>query len=135
MPFSLAVAVGCRPHNILHMTDQEPMLALMHRNIALNNLTDRVAASVYGWGSDTLPVAAPPDVLLAADCAYFEPAFPLLEASLHALIGPNTICYFSFKKRRRADLRFMNGLKKHFRVEPIVDDHYRETYTRENIFL
>jgi hypothetical protein len=131
----LAVAVGCRPLDVVHITDQEPMLELMQHNITLNKLEDRVIASVYSWGDSDQPPVPQPDVLLAADCVYFEPAFPLLQQSLKALIGPQTTCYFCFKKRRRADLRFMNAVHKQFAVESVVDDPARETYARENIFL
>jgi hypothetical protein len=131
----LAVAVGCRPLDVVHITDQEPMLELMQHNITLNKLEDRVIASVYSWGDSDQPPVPQPDVLLAADCVYFEPAFPLLQQSLKALIGPQTTCYFCFKKRRRADLRFMNAVHKQFAVESVVDDPDRENYARENIFL
>ena len=109
---SLAIAVGCEPQKIVHITDQEQMLDLMQQNTALNNLKDTVAASIFNWGqSDLPPVPAYPDVLLAADCVYFEPAFPLLQQTLQDLIGPGTTCYFCFKKRRRADLHFMKATK------------------------
>ena len=131
----LAIALGCKPQNV-HITDQEPMLALMRRNIALNKLEDKVAASVYNWGEACPhPVPAHPDVVLAADCVYFEPAFPLLQATLQDLIGPNTTCYFCFKRRRRADVHFVKAIKKKFVVEVIEDDPDREAYARENIFL
>lgn len=59
--------MGCRPDNVVHITDQEPMLALMQENIALNDLHAKVEATVYDWGAnrpDTVP--AHPDVILAA---------------------------------------------------------------------
>ena len=133
----LAVAVvGCRPYSVVHITDQEQMLDLMQQNIALNNVDDKVAAHVFDWG-DPRPALVPahPDVILAADCVYFEPAFPLLQQTLQDLIGPRTTCYFCFKRRRRADLHFMKAVKKNFLAEPVEDDPDREAYSRENIFL
>lgn len=129
--------MGCRPHPpLVHITDQEAMLALMKRNIELNRLEDTATASVYNWGEGAVsPVSGYADVLLAADCVYFEPAFPLLQESLKALIGPQTTCYFCFKKRRRADLRFMTAVNKLFVVETVTDDPDRDVYGRENIFL
>ncbi len=109
------------------------MLALMKHNISLNHLEDHVVASVYNWAD--IPFPDSPDVLLAADCVYFEPAFPLLQQSLLALIGPNTVCYFCFKKRRKADLRFMTAINKQLAVEPVEDDPDAAVYRRENIFL
>jgi predicted nicotinamide N-methyase len=112
------------------------MYDLMKRNIALNNLTSRVSASIYDWGTPS-PSNLPshPDIILAADCVYFEPAFPLLQQTLKDIIGENTVCYFCFKKRRRADLTFMKTARKMFDVKVVEDDPDKEVYGRESIFL
>nr|XP_023907905.1 protein-lysine N-methyltransferase EFM6-like [Quercus suber] len=113
------------------------MLALMQRNVHLNGLeADQVRASVLNWGEDC-PVSVPadPDVILAADCVYFEPAFPLLLQTLQMLIGPKTICFFCFKKRRRADMQFMKAARKSFVIQDVEDDPDRDVYKRENITL
>jgi predicted nicotinamide N-methyase len=133
----LAVARGCvvGPSPI-YLTDQEPMLPLMETNIKLNNLSPLVKAMVLNWG-EPLPDNIPshPAVILAADCVYFEPAFPLLITTLQELIGPDSVCYFCFKRRRRADLRFLKLAKKIFDISEIQDDPDAESYKRENIFL
>jgi hypothetical protein len=135
-PLSLAVALGCRTNTTLHITDQEPMFDLMQRNIALNDLNLRVVASIYDWGAPTpSQLLTHPDIILAADCVYFEPAFPLLQQTLKDLIGENTVCYFCFKKRRRADLQFMKVARKMFDVKKVDDDPDREVYTRKGLFL
>ncbi|KAL5120102.1 Protein-lysine N-methyltransferase efm6 [Pleosporales sp. CAS-2024a] len=131
----LAVAMGCKTDRPLHMTDQEPMLELMKRNIALNRLESRATASIYNWGASKPSQLPPPDIILAADCVYFEPAFPLLQQTLSDLIGDNTVCYFCFKKRRRADLQFIKVAKKMFDVKQVDDDPDKEIYSRENLFL
>jgi hypothetical protein len=115
----------------------DAMLDLMQTNIALNDLGDKVKAVVYAWGT-AAPAALPPhpDVVLAADCVYFEPAFPLLQQTLRDLIGPHTVCYFCFKRRRRADMHFLKAVKKLFVVEDVSsDDPDQPSYARENIFL
>lgn len=132
----LAVAIGCNTTTTLHVTDQEPMFELMKQNIALNGLESCVEASIYDWGTPTpsqLPIH--PDIILAADCVYFEPAFPLLQQTLKDLIGKNTVCYFCFKRRRRADLTFTKTARKLFEVEVVDDDPDKEIYTREKLFL
>jgi hypothetical protein len=112
------------------------MFDLMKRNISLNNLDSRVSASIYDWGSaPPSDIPSHPDVILAADCVYFEPAFPLLQKTLQDLIGEETVCYFCFKKRRRADLQFMKVARKMFKVEEVGDDPDREVYSRQSIFL
>lgn len=133
----LAVALGCEVDGAqLHITDQEPMFELMKQNIKLNGLEEKVVASIYDWGTPT-PSHLPqkPDIILAADCVYFEPAFPLLQQTLRDLIGEKTICYFCFKRRRRADLTFMKTARKMFNVEEVVDDPDKEVYSREKLFL
>ncbi|KAI9873775.1 MAG: hypothetical protein M1830_010616 [Pleopsidium flavum] len=132
----LAVALGCTVGRPLYITDQKPMLALMRQNLALNNLQDTVVAEILDWG-DAVPPTLPkcPDVILAADCVYFEPAFHLLQVTLFELIGPETVCYFCFKKRRRADLQFLKKARKMFEMREIEDDLGSEEYSRENIFL
>jgi hypothetical protein len=112
------------------------MLALMEKNIDLNELQDTVKATVYDWGSPP-PASIPlePDIILAADCVYFEPAFPLLLETLKDLIGEKTTCYFCFKKRRRADLHFIKSLKKTLTVVEVDDDPDKVLYSRDSIFL
>ncbi|KAK6380803.1 Protein-lysine N-methyltransferase efm6 [Exophiala oligosperma] len=136
----LAVALGCEVDSDkpIYITDQVPMFALMQKNIALNNLRGRVRAEVYDWGTpppaSVLAHGEYPDIVLAADCVYFEPAFPLLQSTLEDLIGPSTTCYFCFKKRRKADMRFIRAMMKKFAAEQIQYDG-REGDQREGIFL
>ena len=77
-----------------------------------------------------------PSVVLAADCVYFEPAFPLLLTTLASLLelNPSAIIYFCFKKRRRADMQFLAKAMKKFRVTELMDED-REVFRRESIFL
>lgn len=129
------MAVGCRPLHGVLITDQRQMLPLMQRNIELNGLKN-VKPCVYDWG-DARPETVPahPDVVLGADLVYFEPAFPLLLRTLQDLIGPQTVCYFCFKKRRRADMQFVKTARKLFDVHAVEDDQDSKVYARENIFL
>lgn len=136
----LAVALGCEMDagQKIYITDQMPMLALMKKNILLNKLDDKVEAMIYDWGTPPPPelVTATqwPDVVLAADCVYFEPAFPLLLQTLTDLIGPHTTCFFCFKKRRKADMRFIREMVKRFAVTPVEYDD-KEQDQRQGIFL
>jgi hypothetical protein len=133
--YSLAVALGCKITTTLHITDQETMFNLMKQNIVLNNLESKASASIYDWGTEAPPsLPNHPDVILAADCVYFEPAFPLLQQTLRDLIGEKTVCYFCFKKRRRADLQFVKVAKRMFDVVEI-EDVDKGVYSREGLFL
>lgn len=77
-----------------------------------------------------------PNIILAADCVYFEPAFPLLLATLEELLAlcDDTVVYFCFKKRRKADMHFMKNAKKKFLVQEI-EDIDRATFSRQGLFL
>ncbi|KAJ9164687.1 Protein-lysine N-methyltransferase EFM6 [Coniochaeta hoffmannii] len=134
----LAVASGCKVDAPMYITDQLEMEALMQRNIALNGLQDRVRSIILNWG-EPLPqvvVDFKPDTILAADCVYFEPAFPLLLQTLGDLLTlcPSATIYFCFKKRRRADMHFLAKAKKTFKVVEIEDSE-RPTFSREGLFL
>lgn len=133
----LAVAGGCSGFQVpIHITDQVVMLELMEQNISLNSMQESIRATVYDWGEPTpLGLPSQPDILLAADCVYYEPAFPLLHKTLLDLIGPQTVCYFCFKKRRRADMNCIKTIKKTFDVAEVPDDPDMEIYRKESIFL
>jgi len=112
------------------------MLALMQTNITLNSLDSLVQAAIYDWGeAPPANVSKHPDIVLAAECVYFEPAFPLLQKTLQDLIGENTVCYFCFKKRRRADMHFVKKMKKMFDVKVVDDDPDKVVWERENLFM
>lgn len=88
---------------------------------------------------DPLPsvvIDAPPTHILAADCVYFEPAFPLLLATLSALLrlNPTATIFFCFKRRRRADIQFMKKAKKMFMVQEIEDED-KAVWERDRLFL
>lgn len=79
-----------------------------------------------------------PEIILAADCCYFEPAFPLLLDTLEELLSnkEGATCYFCFKKRRKADMGFVKMARKRFDVkEAGKDDPERGVWQREGIFL
>ncbi|CAJ2503283.1 Uu.00g106770.m01.CDS01 [Anthostomella pinea] len=134
----LAVATGCAIGNPLFITDQEDMYPLIQQNIGLNDLGGKVKPAVLNWGEPLAPdiVAFKPDVVLAADCVYFEPAFPLLLTTLTYLLTlcPSATIYFSFKKRRRADMQFFKKARKAFNITEAEDEN-RTIFNRQGLFL
>jgi len=131
---AIALALGQSSNAHIEITDQIQLHSLMEHNIKVNHIAPEfVSASVLDWGEAS--IHKQPDVLLAADCVYFEPAFPLLLQTMKQLIGGNTVCYFCFKKRRNADLHFVKDLRKSFRVEDVMDDPDRGIWSRERLFL
>ena len=122
------------------LTDTPPMLPLLRHNISLNSsfTSTSIQAFPLSWGEPLPSNLAPPDIILAADCCYFEPAFPLLLETLEQLLRSKegSICYFCFKKRRKADLGFVRMAKKRFDVrEGGLEDPEREVWQREGVFL
>lgn len=101
------------------------------KNIYLNEdnirKTTLVLPTQLKWG-EPLPTGVPkhPDILLAADCCYIEASFPLLLSTMKALIGKQTICFFCYKKRRRADKEMICLLTKEFAVVEIEGEWQRE---------
>ncbi|KAF1987871.1 hypothetical protein K402DRAFT_392160 [Aulographum hederae CBS 113979] len=121
----------------IYITDQLPMHALMLANITLNAPLNHIHAVTYNWGTPPPPsLPSTPSLVLAADCVYFEPAFPLLLATLGDLLASEeTVCYFCFKRRRRADLGFVRMARKRFGVEEVGDDGEFGVWRREKLFL
>lgn len=117
------------------ITDQAPLLDIMTKNVRLNSLEGNIEVAELNWG-EPIPTNLPskPDIILAADCVYFEPAFPLLVQTLADLSDTSTHILFCYKKRRKADKRFFSLLKKKFSWEE-VDDPNRRIYNREAITL
>ncbi|KAJ7047670.1 putative methyltransferase-domain-containing protein [Mycena alexandri] len=117
------------------LTDQAPLIKIMGENVQINKLSHLCAVWELNWG-DPIPAAIPrPDIILAADCVYFEPAFPLLVQTLCDLVDEDTEVLFCYKKRRKADKRFFTLLKKKFKWSDVPDDPARTTYSRESISL
>ena len=105
---------------IKNLCANSPLLSIMNRNIRLNGLEGSVAVAELNWlvisllpkaskrgpeirsRGSPIPANIPrPDIILAADCVYFEPAFPLLVQTLSDLSGSATDVLFCYKKRRK----------------------------------
>ena len=132
---SLAIALHLRSSEItnrIFITDGlDVLIPLIRYNTSLNNshILDKtsVQAARLSWGED-LPDCIPskPDVIFAADCCYLEESFPLLLKTLKGLIGEESVCYFCYKKRRRADREMIRLLKKVFTVVEVQGKWQRE---------
>ncbi|KAK1922927.1 putative methyltransferase-domain-containing protein [Papiliotrema laurentii] len=121
------------------VTDQVQLIDLMQRNIAHNGVSANVHVGELNWGEEITGMPKQVDIVLAADCVYFEPAFPLLVQTLCDLapVGDGPEILFCWKKRRKADKRFFTMLKKHFDSKPVEDDRpgEKERYTRDGVSL
>lgn len=50
-------------------------------------------------------------------------------------MGPDAVCYFCFKKRRRADMNFVKMARKVFDLRDVEDDAEKEIWGREGVHL
>jgi Lysine methyltransferase len=110
-------SIGCYNH-CQHL--DRPLLDIMCRNVKLNNLESSVTVSELNWsascfgkirkalfmslisrGSPLTTDIPRPNLILAADCVYFEPAFALLVQTLSDLVDTTTEVLFCYKKRRK----------------------------------
>lgn len=142
----LAISIGLSDPSLgrhgasVTVTDIPAMLPLINANIALNPTKISVQSLPLSWG-EPLPAdqsLKAPNIILAADCCYYEPAFPLLLDTLDELLGQaSDVCaYFCFKKRRKADLGFLKMARKRLDVrDGGLDDPKRKVWQREGIFL
>jgi hypothetical protein len=98
---------------VVYITDQQNMVDIMSANINLNSAISSIVAAELDWlllicfqannRAATIPEhLASPDIVLAADCVYFEPAFPLLQDVLRKLAPTAEVdVYMAYKKRRK----------------------------------
>eukprot|EP00158_Paraphelidium_tribonemae_P007321 Partr_v1_DN28199_c1_g1_i1_m55339 putative Putative methyltransferase len=57
-----------------------------------------------------------PDIILISDCVYLETAFEALLTTLECLMNAETVCWMSYTRRRHAERRFFQNLRKQFVV-------------------
>lgn len=67
--------------------------------------------------------------MLTAESLSVESNVPLLTATMEALMGNDTVCYFCYKKRRRADKAMIRKLSKLFEVDEIKE------WEKDGVFL
>ncbi|KAI8088839.1 putative methyltransferase-domain-containing protein [Halteromyces radiatus] len=130
----LAMAKACPSLAHMELTDQIPMMSLLHDNILLNQLQDKVSASVLNWGEPTDHTV---DIVFASDCVYLEVAFqPLVDTLVMLTENNNNVqIYMSYRKRRKADKRFFGLARKQFNIIDIMDDPERPVYSRQGLHL
>jgi len=120
------------------ITDQRVLLPIMTSNVELNDLSPLVQAEELNWGEPLPTYARELDVILAADCVYYEPAYPLLIQTLRDLCttNPGVEILFCYRQRRKADKKvFLPMLKKAFTVREVTDDQNKAAYSQKGVCL
>jgi predicted nicotinamide N-methyase len=133
-------SVPSTPHiNQLILTDMDFLCPLMIENVQKNDLNNyllsaQISVKPLLWGCENLPsprtltASASSkttitdynlDIVLISDCVYLETCFDILLETMDALIGAHTVCFMSYKKRRRAEKQFFIKLRKLFDVHTV----------------
>ena len=110
----------------------DALVPMLQQNISLNFPPEEssdisINSHQFSWGeppNPTLPLE--PDVVLAADCSYLEQSFRPLLMTLTDLMGPETVLWFCYEKRRRRDRDCLKMLSKAFSVLPVSGDWERD---------
>jgi predicted nicotinamide N-methyase len=107
----------------LVLTDLGILCPLMEKNVEANDMKKElhrnfIQVQALPWGVKPCPVRNH-DVVLISDCVYLEACFEPLIDTLKDLVTHDTICWMSYKRRRRAEKRFFAMLRKHFNVEQV----------------
>ena len=130
---------------VITMSDLDFLVPLMQENMTRNGYScDDGWFNVVAlpWG-EPIPHLPQPDlqvplkrVILISDCVYLEPLFePLLYTLEQLITDPDTVCWMSYKRRRRAERIFFKKLNKLFNVRVVSDDSVYAQFQRDRLFL
>lgn len=108
------------------LTDLPDVVEHLNESIALNTdlLGDRVTAAPLSWGSNdwSNPMFEGCDLVLAADCVYWEELFePLVDTLVH-LTNSGAIVLMAHVRRWKKDAKFFKLCQKRLTVEKIHEE-------------
>lgn len=121
------------------LTDTRAVLPLLVENISLNFPNDnRIRGQELVWGSDVKDWGinlSKINIVFGADVVYEEKCFSSLKETLDAIAGlnNNTIFFLAYVRRRRAEKKFWNMIKKRFIVQTVIDDPDRDLYCNSKL--
>ncbi|XP_042884059.1 protein-lysine methyltransferase METTL21D-like [Penaeus japonicus] len=125
------------------ITDLPEFLSLMEKNITENGerLGCPVEARELSWGNEEqIRGFHEPDVVLVADCIYYEQSLEPLVSTLHKLCGPDTTVLLSYEERTTGNKpqlqrKFFEMMDEHFRSEKIALEEQHELFRCEDIHI
>jgi len=106
------------------LTDREPLIPLITKNVQLNNLSHKVKVCALEWGEDVSSLNPPFDIVLMSDvvAVTYSEAYPLLLQTLLAITSPSTLILLAYEKRDFKDLKFFQMLlQNNFKYNKIPD--------------
>jgi len=103
-------------------------------------LTGTFVAKSLKWGQDVSAFQPSPDLLLVADCIYYEESLEPLVATLCDLSDINTTVLISYEERTTGnkpmlEKKFHQLVKEHFTVEEIPEEQQDPVYRSPDIHL
>mmetsp|Transcript_35078 Transcript_35078/g.56745 ORF Transcript_35078/g.56745 Transcript_35078/m.56745 type:complete len:231 (+) Transcript_35078:30-722(+) len=124
------------------LTDREPVVSFMERNISLNGLSKLAVARALSWGDECSEIieltGGRPSLILAADVLYLEAEFSPLLKTLVDLCGPNTTILLANETRRASsEAKFLRMASERFVVSHIAidEDTIQTTEVPKNFIL
>lgn len=134
------VAATLGAHVIL--TDLDDLQDLLKKNIGVNQtlITGSATAKVLKWGENTTDFLPPPDIILMADCIYYEQSVEPLVNTLKALSGVDTCVICCYEQRTEGvnpvvERMFFELLLQHFKSEEIPQDKQDPEFNSPDIRL
>jgi predicted nicotinamide N-methyase len=117
------------------LTDTETLIPLLRENVSSNFPKDpRIKCQKLIWGTDSgdwgLDLGKF-NVVFGADVVYDERCFDALKETLGVIAdrNENSFLFIAYVRRRRAEKRFWNSMKKRFKVQNvIINDPERHLY-------
>ncbi|XP_063040065.1 protein-lysine methyltransferase METTL21D [Engraulis encrasicolus] len=124
------------------LTDLEDLQALLKKNINVNQslISGSATAKVLKWGENASDFLPPPDMILMADCIYYEQSVGPLVDTLKTLAGPDTCVLCCYEQRTEGvnpemERRFFELLLQHFSSEEIPAEQQDPEYNSPDIHL
>jgi len=134
------IAAACGAH--VCCTDLPAVVPLIELNRDINQhmITGSFKASPLKWGQDVSAFQPSPDLLLVADCIYYEESLVPLVTTLCDLSDANTTVLISYEERTTGnkplvEKKFHELVREHFTVEEIPEDQQDPVYHSPDINL
>ncbi|CAH1772923.1 unnamed protein product [Owenia fusiformis] len=138
---AVGIQAACLGGNVT-ITDLKEFLPLMDLNIKNNaeNITGTVVAKELKWGEDISSFKSPVDILLLADCIYYEESLEPLVQTIEDLSGPETMVLCCYEERTTGNKpmlqkKFFQLINKAFTTEEIPQEKQDPHYRSEDIHI
>ncbi|CAH3130539.1 unnamed protein product [Porites lobata] len=123
-------------------TDLPTVVPLIESNRQINQhlITGSFTANSLEWGQDVSTFQPTPDIILVADCIYYEESLFPLVVTLCDLSDANTTVLICYEERTTGnkpllEKKFHELVREHFTVKEIPEEHQDPVYHSPDIHL